>query len=130
LSALERWVASKLLEPGRFAWLSRLRLARHLVSEGRQVRSASAAILFCPRRDESSFDIGRRFYRLWLEVTRLGFHLAPMSASADDALTRAALETDHAIRHDRRIANVFRVGRVPDDDVALSPRLPVGELLA
>lgn len=130
LSAFERWMAAKLLEPRRFAWLSRLGVARQLVSEKGQVKSASGAILFCPRRSDSPFDVGRRFYRLWLEVTRLGFHLAPMSATADNAVTRAALETRYAIPQDRRIANVFRVGRIPDDDVAVSPRLPTTELLA
>ena len=130
LSAFERWIASKLLEPTRFARLSRLGLARHLVSEKGQVRSASAAILFCPRRADSPFDVGRRFYRLWLEVTRLGFHLAPMSATADNPVTRTALEMQYAIPQDRRIANVFRIGRIPDDEVAPSPRLPPRELLA
>ena len=129
LSAPERWVASKLLQPARFAWLSRLGLARHLVSESAPVKSASAALLFCPRRDAAAFDVGRRFYRLWLEVTALGFHLAPMSASADHTPTRAALESAHRVPADHRIANVFRVGRIPPGEVAVSPRLPVDELL-
>jgi hypothetical protein len=129
LSAPERWAASVLLHPTRFAWLSRLGIARFLVSESAPVRSASAALLFCPRRDAAAFDVGRRFYRLWLEVTALGFHLTPMSASADHAPTRALLESAHRVPSDRRIANVFRAGRIPDDEVAVSPRLPVDELL-
>jgi hypothetical protein len=129
LSAPERWAASRLLQPTRFAWLSRLGVARLLVSESGPVKSASAAILFCPRRDAPAFDVGRRFYRFWLEVTALGFHLTPMSASADHAPTRDLLESAHRVPSDRRIANVFRVGRIPDDEVAVSPRLPVNELL-
>jgi len=129
LSAPERWAASRLLQPTRFAWLSRLGVARYLVSESAPVKSASAALLFCPRRDAAAFDVGRRFYRLWLEVTALGFHLTPMSASADHVPTRAALESAHRIPGDHRIANVFRVGRVPPDEVAVSPRLPVDELI-
>jgi nitroreductase len=130
LSAFERRLASRLLEPSRFAWLTRLGVARHLISEKRQVTSASAAILFCPRRDASVFDVGRRFYRLWLEVTRLGFHLAPMSATADDEHSRSILHSSNGIGNERRIANVFRIGRIPDGEASVSPRLPVGELLA
>ncbi len=129
LSAPERWIGSGLLRPGIFAWLSRIGLARHLVAEGAPVRSASAAILFCPSRDDSAFDVGRRFYRVWLEITRLGFHLAPMSASADDARTRVALETGYSVPNGRCVANVFRVGHIKDAEVAVSPRLPVEELL-
>ena len=129
LSAMERWVAARMLPPDRFAMLAKLGVARHLVSEAAQVKSAGAALVFCPHRDDTPFDVGRRMYRLWLEVTTVGFHLAPMSASADDPLSRATLEQQCQIPSDRRIANVFRVGRVDESRVAKSPRLPLGEYL-
>jgi hypothetical protein len=128
LSPAERRAAQLLLRPPVFRLLGRVGVARHLVSEASQVRSALTLLLFCPRRSESAFHVGRRMYRLWLEITAAGLHMAPMSACADDATTRQAIERRYAIPSDRRLANVFRVGRAPVD-VPVSPRLPVSELL-
>jgi hypothetical protein len=129
LSGLERRAASVLLRPAVFGPLSAFGIARHLISEAPQVRSATTALLFTPRRTDTPFDVGRRFYRLWLEVTALGFHLAPMSASADHESTRDLLARESGVSSDRRIANVLRVGRIRPGAAALSPRLPVDELL-
>ncbi|CAN5451580.1 nitroreductase family protein [soil metagenome] len=129
LSGLEAWFANQLLRPSRFALLSKLGIARHLVSEAPQVRSAAVALVFCPLRALSSFDVGRRMHRLWLEVTAAGLHLAPMSALADDPASRSALEAQCGVGADRRVANVLRVGRAPEGAVAESGRLPVEELL-
>lgn len=128
LSHVERAGARVALRPGVFALLSRLGIARHLVSEAPQVRSATGIVLFAPRRDLAPFDVGRRFYRLWLELTAAGLHAAPMSATSDFDETRTALERRHAIPSDRRLANVLRVGIAAD--VAESPRLPLHELRA
>jgi hypothetical protein len=128
LSSAERAAAELLLRPRLFHLLGRAGLARHLISEAAQVRSALALLLFCPRRSESAFDVGRRMYRLWLEVTAAGLHAAPMSACADDRATREAIERRHGIPPDRRLANLFRVGRAPAA-VPVSPRVPAAELL-
>jgi nitroreductase len=127
LSAAERIAARALLRPAVFSSLARVRVARHLVSEAGAVRSAIALLLFVPRRTDPAFDVGRRFYRLWLQITAAGLHAAPMSASADDPATRAQYEAQ--IPPDRRLANVLRVGYVRAERVAESFRLPVGELL-
>jgi hypothetical protein len=116
-----------LLRPIVFSALGYLRIARHLISEAAQVRSAIALVLFIPLRADPAFDVGRRFYRLWLELTAAGLHAAPMSASADDPVARAQYEA--LISPDRRLANVLRVGHAPSGRVAESYRLPVGELL-
>jgi hypothetical protein len=68
-------------------------------------------------------------YRLWLEITSVGFHVAAMSAAADDETSRAALEKQLQVPSDRRVANVFRVGRIGNAKVAESPRLQVKELM-
>lgn len=127
LSTAERMAALVLLRPIVFGVLARLRLAPRLVSEAAQVRSAIALVLFMPRRADSAFDVGRRFYRLWLEITAAGLHAAPMSASVDDPLARA--QYDSLVPPDRRLANVLRVGHVASEAVAESYRLPVEELL-
>src|SRR3954469_15473658 len=120
LSTPERYAAMLLLRPVMFRVLTHLRVARFLISEAPAVRSAIALVLFIPRRTDSPFEVGRRFYRLWLELTAAGLHAAPMSASADDAETRMRYEK--LIPSDRRLANVLRVGHAPTDGVAESYR--------
>lgn len=127
LSVPERLAAMVLLRPPVFTGLGALRVARHLISEASPVRSAIALLLFMPLRTDSAFDVGRRFYRLWLEITAAGLHAAPMSASADDPATR--VQYDALVPAERRLANVLRVGHAPTGRVATSYRLPVGELL-
>ena len=127
LSVAERIAARVLLRPVVFSLLGRMRIAPHLVSEAAQVRSAIALVLFMPRRADAPFGAGRRFYRLWLELTAAGLHAVPMSASADDPVARA--QYDPLVPNDRRLMNVLRVGHAPTGTVAESPRLPVAELL-
>jgi hypothetical protein len=127
LSPFERIAARVLLRPPVFSMLGRARIAPHLVSEASQVRSAIALVLFMPLRPDPPFGVGRRFYRLWLELTAAGLHAVPMSASADDPEARA--QYDSVVPKDRRLANVLRVGHAPAGRVAESPRIPVGELI-
>jgi hypothetical protein len=129
LSALERSAASLLLRPAVFGWLKTLRVARHLVSEAAQIRSSSAILLFCPAREASDFEVGRRFYRLWLELTSAAFCLCPLSAIVDDAGEARDLGQLGGIPADRRLVNAFRLGPVRGLAIAESPRLPAEELL-
>lgn len=129
LSALEREAARILLRPASFVLLARLGLARHLVAESAQVRSAAALLLFTPRATDTPFVAGRRLYRLWLEITATGLSAAPMSASADDPATRDELTRRYGIPSSHRLANVLRIGPPPSAGVPKSPRLPVTELL-
>jgi nitroreductase len=129
LSGVERAAASVLLRPRVFAVLKRVGAARALISEAAQIRSASAILLFTPRRELGDFAVGRLFYRLWLQVAALGAGMVPMSALADSPAARERLGREHGIPESRRLANVFRVGGVPPGGAARSPRLPVDELL-
>jgi len=129
LSGVERAAASVLLRPRVFGVLRRLGLAKPVISEAAQTRSASALLLFTPARELDDFDVGRRFYRLWLEVTALGLAMVPMSALSDSPEARERLCREHGVPGDRRLANVLRVGRVPAGGAARSPRLPTDELL-
>ena len=129
LSPLERVAARALLAPAVFRQLSRVGIARKLISEAAQVNSAVALVVFAPPRVSTAFDAGRRFYRLWLELTALGFFAVPMSASADDPEANAAIARLVDLPGERRIVNVFRVGRTGDAVAALSPRIPPSELL-
>ena len=129
LTPLERRAASLLLRPASFALLGRLGVAKRLIAESPQVRSATAVVLFTPRVTDQPFEVGRRFYRLWLSITAAGLCAVPMSASADDPAARGVLAARYDIPGDRRIANVLRTGRAPSGGVAESGRLPVEELL-
>lgn len=129
LSGVERAAASVLLRPRVFEILKRVGAARAVISEGAQVRSASAVLLFTPTKETSDFAVGRLFYRLWLEIAALGAAMVPMSALADSPPERDRLCREHGVPESRRLANVFRVGRAPSGGVARSPRLPVDELL-
>lgn len=129
ISAPERIAARALLYPPVFSRLSGLGVGSRLVSERSQVESASALIVFAPLRSTSSFDAGRRFYRLWLEITSIGLAAVPMSASADDAESNTSIARMIDLPADRRIANVFRVGRPGVRQVPMSPRIPPRELV-
>jgi nitroreductase len=129
LSGVERAAASVLLRPRVFGVLKRVGAARAVVSEAAQIRSASAILLFTPRREVSDFTVGRLFYRVWLQVASVGAGMVPMSALADSPAAREQLSREHGVPEERRLANVFRVGAVPPGAAARSPRLPVDELL-
>lgn len=128
LSPPARLAAQLLLWPPVFSALGRLGIARHLVSEAVPVRSAIALVLLVPEIELSAFDVGRRFYRLWLEITAAGLHAAPMSASADDPSTRERWSEHVPPGH--RLANLLRVGHVGSYRVPASARLPVEEVRA
>ena len=115
LSSLESAAARVLFRPGVFS-----RLASHgwhapFVSEATRLRTASALLVLHRPVDEHGIETGRRFYRLWLELTRLGLAACPMSALADTPAVAAELQARHRIAHGRRIINVFAIG------VATSP---------
>ena len=129
LSGVERAAASVILRPRIFALLTRVGAARAVISEATQVRSASALLLFTPKKEASDFAVGRLFYRLWLEISALGAAMVPMSVLADSPPERDRLCREHNVPESRRLANVFRVGAVPPEGAARSPRLPVNELL-
>ena len=129
LSSLERRAARLLLEPRRFALLARLGVARKLIAESAQVRSALGIVLFTPRATNSPFDVGRRFYRVWLAIAAAGLCAVPMSATADAPGVNGIVTACYGIPADRRLANLLRVGRAPARGVAKSARLPAAELL-
>jgi hypothetical protein len=128
LSRVERIAAATLFRPRAFGVLSNVGIGQLLISEAPKIRTAAAVIVFSPHRSMSAFDVGRRFYRLWLEITSIGLHAVPMSASADDPDTNSAIAAMLSLDPSRRIMNLLRAGRARVEP-ALSPRLPVDELI-
>jgi hypothetical protein len=128
LNGFEARAAGWILSDGVFEWLDRLRLARLMVSEIEKTQSATAVILFHRHREEDYFTVGRRFYRLWLEVTLAGLAACPMAVLADHDETAAELAKRFGICGDRRLVTAFRVGRAPRPS-ASRVRLPVVETI-
>jgi hypothetical protein len=128
LSPLEARAAKVLLRPEVFPWLRRAGLAGVLLSEARAIRSAAAVLLFTAPPTDDAFHIGRRFHRLWLEVTRAGAALCPLSSLADHEPTALEVGRRFGIEPGRRLVNAFRVG-VDRGEPAASPLLPVADLI-
>jgi nitroreductase len=128
LSTVERTAARVLMRPSVFSVLNRFGVAGALVSESSQVHSAGAVVLLHRPMNEDPVVTGRRFLRLWLEITRAGLSACPMSAITDSPRGSDEIRRRHSIPDDRRIINAFRVG-VPSTPAAKSARLPAEELL-
>lgn len=129
LSAPERWAGAVLLHPRVYPLMKALGLGRLLISEAPQVASAAALLVFHAPREQPPFELGRRFHRLWLELSAAGWHACPLSALADDPAANAEIREQAGLPADRRLVNVLRVGKAPAGAVAESPRLPAGELI-
>jgi hypothetical protein len=127
MSGLDAAGAGLVLKPGLFEALDRLGLAAALVAEAKVVRTARAIALFHRPEGESPLETGRRFYRVWLEFTRLGLSAAPMSVLADDPQIRAVVADEFGVASGRRLITAFRLGVGPLES-PVRARLPVSEL--
>ena len=128
LSARDRKIAALLLRPNVLRYLQRMRLDALLISEAPITRSASLLLVMMAEPSELRFDTGRRLYRLWLELTALGWSACPMSALVDHPRGRDKLKESLGLDDDRELVAVMRVGLAPGP-VRCSPRLPLNELV-
>jgi nitroreductase len=114
-----------------FAPLDRLGLARALISDRHKTASAAGLVLFFRPRDEDPLLTGRHFYRVWLEIDRVGFAACPISALADHTDINSRLCKLAAFDRDgHRLVNVFRVGRPGTSHRPIRHfRLPVDSLI-
>lgn len=130
LSPVEAFGAGVVLGARTFPVLDAMGLARPLIAESAKVRAAAGVALFHRPADEPEFETGRRFYRVWLEITREGLALCPMSVLAD-APRAAAIELREAgVAAGRKLVTVLRIGRRPANKPAPPRvRLPADELI-
>ena len=128
LSATERAGASGFMRPKVVRVADACGLAAKLMSEERVSRSAGAMLVMLAGAYEDRFETGRRFYRLWLEITRLGLSACPMSALVDHPRGKRALGTLVGLGEEQVLVNVFRIGMAASP-IAPTPRLPVEELI-
>ena len=128
LSGVSRIGATLIMRPRVLGAVDAFGLAAKLVCEDRVSRSAGAMLVMSARVGADRFEIGRVFYRLWLELTRLGFAACPMSALVDYRRGADALRTLVDLGDEEMLINVFRVGIAPCRP-SRSPRLPVEDLI-
>jgi nitroreductase len=112
-----------------FPMLDRLGLAASLLSDRAKTSSAAAIVLFCRPLGEDPLVTGRHFYRVWLEVARVGLSACPISALADHAGFNGKLRALGKVPEGLRLVNVFRVGRPSRTDTPRHFRLPVSQLI-
>ena len=129
MSGLTGRVASTLFRPGGFRFLKAIGLARPLTSEAAVTRSASALLVISRLPEDDWFAAGRRFYRVWLELTEMGLSACPMSLLVDDPAACAELKERAGLDSDTVVTNVLRVGVAPERGVPKSARLPAEEVL-
>lgn len=114
LSGFEAFGADIVLGKRAFAMFDKIGMAGPLTGEASKVRSAAAIGLFHRPAGEHDFDTGRRFYRLWLQITAAGLSLCPMSVLADAPKVAESLKARFGIESDRKLVNVFRIGCRPE----------------
>lgn len=130
LSGFEAAGADIVLGKRMFSVFDKIGLAGPLMAEGARVRGAAAIGLFHRPAEEHEFETGRRFYRLWLEVTAAGLCLCPMSVLSDAPSTATQLKAQYGVDPARKLVNVFRIGVRPAHAKAHKrARLPAWDLL-
>lgn len=129
MSGFEAIGAGVALKPGVFEILDRLGLAGALTGEAAVVKSSAAVALFHRQADEPPFETGRRWHRVWLEMTRQGLSAAPMTVLADDETAASALATRFGQPPGARLVTVFRIGQVADAALPPPARRPLADLI-
>jgi hypothetical protein len=129
MSPLQAAGAGLVLRPGVFEALDRIGMAKGLVAEASVVRSAAAVALFHRPADETPFETGRRFHRVWLIFTQAGLSASPMAVLADDSQASATVAARFDLGPGRRLITAFRLGVAPSRALPPKPRLPLDVLI-
>ncbi len=129
MGTAERLFGPYVAHPFVFKIWTRLGLTKCFISEKRAICSAEVILIFTQDKYVSAFDAGRAFYRLWLRIVSFGLVLCPMSALVDYPDGQDYLRKQWPSVTDRKIVNVFRVGRAPEGLPQPAARLPVRELI-
>lgn len=126
MSPVEAFGAGLVLGP-LFRPLDAVGLAAPLTAEAATVCSAAAILLFHRPSDESRFENGRAFYRLWLRVEAAELRGAVMAALADDPDGVASVSD--LVPRGRMLVSALRVGRAPSGSVYRRARIEARALL-
>jgi hypothetical protein len=129
LSPLEAAGAGIVLGAPMFGILDTIGVAGALISEKQKVNAASAVALFHAAENADAFDIGRRYYRMWLELEAAGLCACPMSVLADVPAAAHHLMRDFSLPPNRQLVTVLRVGTRTPGNTHPRVRLPLDELI-
>lgn len=99
--------------PALFRLLDLAHVAAPMLAERGKTLSSTAVVLFHRPAEESAVETGRVFYRMWLELARMGYAAWPMAVVADDPGSAAACAARFAIGGERRLVNLLRIGTAP-----------------
>ena len=113
MSAFEARAAKIALASPTFELIKALGLARSMISEKSNTLSAAGVVLFHVEEAMSAIETGRAFYRMWLELTRLGFVAWPMAVLADDPECNEICKARFEVPQNRRLVNILRFGGPP-----------------
>jgi hypothetical protein len=125
---LSSMALSSLASRAMFERLAKMGVARRLVSERKQTRSASALVAIHASVDEPDLVTGARFYRAWLRVTAAGLAACPMSVLCDPEPSNQHFAKLAGIGEGRRLAHLWRIGKV-EGQAPRAARLPTEELV-
>ncbi|MCH2534798.1 MAG: hypothetical protein MK008_10190 [Bdellovibrionales bacterium] len=114
LNALESMGAKFILRPNIFQKLKKIKIAPILISEKTKICSATAIAFIIAPKEMDLLDQGRLFYRKWLEMTKIGFSLNPLSCLVDWPKTYSIYKNKLRLDDQQIIVNAFRVGPTPN----------------
>lgn len=130
MTAIEALGAKLVLSDAGFDIARALKMARMLISEGEATLSASGVAFFHAPSELSPIEVGRAFYRCWLELTRIGLVCWPMAILADDPDSNSFCRQKFELPKNHRLVNLFRFGKCSNDALrATTARLSADALI-
>ena len=128
LSRIEALAMPWVMKRAVFGLLSRLGLARQIVSEGGKWDDAAGVFFLSAPQDQPALQAGRRYYRVGLELAALGFATWPMSVIIDDAGSQAQWRDRLCLDERIRLVSCLRVG-IPQHPAPDRARRPLSEII-
>ena len=128
ISSFEAKAAGVVLKFPVFEALAGIGLGKPLVSELDKTLTATAIVLFLAEPGHSPTEIGRCFYRRWLELTEMGLVGWPMAVIADNMEINTQVRERFYIKG-QNLINAWRVGRAPQGVRIPPARLTPEQLL-
>lgn len=115
LGSFEAKAADVVLGGPAFDILNKLRLGKMVVSEKAKTCSSTAIMLFHRPVEEHAIDTGVAYYRAQLELAAQGLTTWPMAVLADAEDSRHELVRKYRVPEERRLVNVLRIGKAPEN---------------
>lgn len=112
-----------------FEVLDTLKLAGPLTGEAASIATSAGLIAFIQPLDADPLLTGRRWHRLWLEITRAGLVASPLTILGDDKAAADEMAQRLKLEPSQRVVTVLRVGMVDASRLPAPARLGIDELV-